>query len=90
MSYSAASQIYLSNSGDNGMYILNQKKDLLVQVTDIKLQSTKIIGVSQQHPMGITLAKYQSSERARSVLLSLAVDAKNTTRHTYVFEMPNE
>ena len=70
------------------MWILTQKRDLFFQVTDVRLQNDKLMGVSPQHPMGTTIGKYDSPERARSVMMALVAEVKTAQRCLVSFEMP--
>ena len=69
------------------MWILNQSKDLFLDVAAIKLKGAKIVGVNQ-HQANVTLGKYNSPEHAQSVMQSLVAHIKNTDKFVAVFEMP--
>jgi hypothetical protein len=72
------------------MIVINQSRDLIARMDDIQLKGAKITGVSVQHPMGVTLAKYSDKGRAQAVFLGLIQELKQSDACPPVLELPTD
>ncbi|MCK5056953.1 MAG: hypothetical protein KAT34_09880 [Candidatus Aminicenantes bacterium] len=71
-------------------WVRSQDKKNLVVVDRFVIAGNKIKGYSQLTPLGITLGKYSSKERARAMLDTLQSKISSAPGLHIFYEMPRE
>ncbi len=72
------------------LWVRAQDKKRFSEVVEVLVDGKKVRSLSQQHPMGMVLGKYESEAQAVSVLDEMQKKLKDSTRYYTVYEMPQQ